>query len=179
MKCSTKQLLGCPRAGSLLLMPLRLAHPSPCCSNPMAGQDSTLLALAGSGFSGGHSFGFASCERVVGAAEGINVLVKRRLAAAVEPSGGSSSSNGSNGTRGNGSGHARYEYVVTNVEYTEFERLGFADQQAAEGSNLSKFPANTNVLYVGLEVRGPQGWSLAQCAPLINFSSASALVAVE
>lgn len=41
---------------------------------------------------------------------------------------------------------------MTNVEYTEFERLGFADEQAAEGSNLSKFPANTNVLYVGLQV---------------------------
>jgi hypothetical protein len=48
-----------------------------------------------------------------------------------------------------------YEYRVTNVEYTEFERLGFADEQAADGSNLSKFPANTNVLYVGLQVGPP------------------------
>lgn len=43
-------------------------------SNPMAGVDTTLLALAGTGFSGRRAFGFMSCERVVGAAEGMNVL---------------------------------------------------------------------------------------------------------
>lgn len=32
--------------------------------------DSTLLALAGEGVGGGRTFGFASCPRVVGAAEG-------------------------------------------------------------------------------------------------------------
>lgn len=40
----------------------------------MAGVDTTLLALAGTGFSGRRAFGFMSCERVVGAAEGMNVL---------------------------------------------------------------------------------------------------------
>ena len=45
----------------------------------MAGMDNTLLALAGSGHSGGHSFGFASCERAVGASEGINVLVQQHV----------------------------------------------------------------------------------------------------
>jgi hypothetical protein len=43
-------------------------------SNPMAGCDTTLLALAGTGFSARRAFGFMSCERVVGAAEGMNVL---------------------------------------------------------------------------------------------------------
>jgi hypothetical protein len=43
-------------------------------SNPMAGVDTTLLALAGTGFSSRRAFGFMSCERVVGAAEGMNVL---------------------------------------------------------------------------------------------------------
>lgn len=43
-------------------------------SNPMAGVDTTLLALAGTGFSSRKAFGFMSCERVVGAAEGMNVL---------------------------------------------------------------------------------------------------------
>lgn len=43
-------------------------------SNPMAGVDTTLLALAGTGFSARRAFGFMSCERVVGAAEGMNVL---------------------------------------------------------------------------------------------------------
>ena len=38
-------------------------------SNPMAGVDATLLALSGTGYADGRSFGFASCERAVGAAE--------------------------------------------------------------------------------------------------------------
>ena len=42
---------------------------------------------------------------------------------------------------------------MTNVEYTEFGRLGVSDE-CAEGSQLSRYPANTNVLYVGLKVRG-------------------------
>jgi hypothetical protein len=45
----------------------------------MAGMDNTLLALAGSGYSGKHAFGFASCERAVGASEGINVLMQREV----------------------------------------------------------------------------------------------------
>ena len=46
-----------------------------------------------------------------------------------------------------------YEYIynVTNVEYTEFDRLGVADE-CLEGSQYSRYPANTNVLYIGLEV---------------------------
>ncbi len=45
-----------------------------------------------------------------------------------------------------------WAYNVANVEYTEFERLGVPDEAAA-GSALSRFPANTNVLYVGLQAR--------------------------
>ena len=41
---------------------------------------------------------------------------------------------------------------MTNVEYTEFERLGMADSSIDEASTQSVFPANTNVLYVGLQV---------------------------
>ena len=48
-------------------------------SNPMAGVDTTLLALAGTGYVGRRAFGFMSCERVVGAAEGMNVLQERRV----------------------------------------------------------------------------------------------------
>jgi hypothetical protein len=78
----------------------------------MAGVDNTLLALAGAGFPTRRSFGFASCERVVGAAEGMNVLAQERVPA--EPVGGTDGS-----TR-----EFQYSYRVTNVEYTEFERLG-------------------------------------------------------
>lgn len=49
-----------------------------------------------------------------------------------------------------GGGRWRYDYAITNVEYTEFERLGIEDV-AVEGSNHSVFPANTNILYVGLD----------------------------
>ena len=51
-------------------------------------------------------------------------------------------------------GRWQYEYGLTNIEYTEFERLGILDQplEGASGSaQLSVFPANTNVLYVGLQ----------------------------
>ena len=50
-----------------------------------------------------------------------------------------------------GGGRHRFEYAVTNVEYTEFARLGIEDVAAEAGSNHSAFPANTNILYVGLE----------------------------
>lgn len=49
------------------------------CSNPLAGTDSALLALSGSGYMGGKLFGFASCPRAVGAAEGMNVLAERAV----------------------------------------------------------------------------------------------------
>lgn len=97
-------------------------------SNPMAGQDTTLLALSGEGLRGSHAFGFASCERVVGAAEGMNVMLKRQL-----------------------SGFDQCSYHITNLEYTEFERLGIEDKGATEGSEYSAFPANTNVLFLGLK----------------------------
>jgi UDP-N-acetylglucosamine pyrophosphorylase len=48
-------------------------------SNPMAGTDTTLLALAGVGASRQASFGFMSCDRHVGAAEGVNVLQERKI----------------------------------------------------------------------------------------------------
>ncbi len=45
----------------------------------MAGTDNMLLALSGIGHFDGKAFGFASCDRVVGAAEGINVLRHRKV----------------------------------------------------------------------------------------------------
>lgn len=51
-------------------------------------------------------------------------------------------------------GKTAYEYNLTNIEYTEFGRLGITDE-AVEGApgaaQLSVYPANTNVLYVGLQ----------------------------
>lgn len=52
-------------------------------------------------------------------------------------------------------GGVGYEYGITNIEYTEFKRLGIADEAQSEGSALSVFPANTNVLYLSLKVTAP------------------------
>jgi hypothetical protein len=99
-------------------------------SNPMAGQDRTLLALSGHGMEGNKAFGFASCERVVGAAEGMNVALKETITC-------------KNGT-------TKTTCRITNVEYTEFTKLGIEDK-GVNGSSYSLFPANTNVLYLGLK----------------------------
>jgi UTP---glucose-1-phosphate uridylyltransferase len=99
----------------------------------MAATDCTLLALAGTGHASRRSFGFASCNRAVGASEGMNVLQRRKRL-----------------VRDKDSGELvpQYEYGVTNVEYTEFTRLGIEDK-TADGGTESAFPANTNILYVG------------------------------
>lgn len=97
----------------------------------MAGMDATMLALTGAGYTDGRIFGFASCERNPGAAEGVNVLMQRRLE---KPEGGQ-----------------EYAYNVTNVEYTEFERLGLTED-ALDQNSASVLPANTNILYVSLKV---------------------------
>jgi UTP---glucose-1-phosphate uridylyltransferase len=114
-------------------------------SNPMAGQDRTLLALAGEGLLGQRAFGFASCERVVGAAEGMNVLLRERV---TETRSHHRMSDSSNGAR---NGNQTYSYRVTNVEYTDFERFGIEDKPSEIGGSYSLFPANTNVLFIGLQ----------------------------
>jgi len=97
-------------------------------TNPMAGTDTTLLSLAGVGTKGDKALGFASCERHVGASEGINVLLEKHNALT-----------------------NKYSYGVSNIEYTELERLGLSDKPSENGANESAFPANTNVLYIGLK----------------------------
>lgn len=52
-----------------------------------------------------------------------------------------------------------YEYGVTCVEYTEFERLGVPDA-AENGGRVSRYPANTNILYLGLQVCVCRGLTL-------------------
>ncbi len=100
-------------------------------TNPMAGTDTTILALAGVGAREDKALGFASCERHLGASEGVNVLVERR-------------------SRDEETGDVEYSYGVSNVEYTVLEQHGIDDTPVDEGSDESAFPANTNVLYIGL-----------------------------
>lgn len=94
-------------------------------SNPIAATDVTLLALTGVGHQHNKKFGFASCERKVGAAEGVNVLVEKNT-------------------------KSGWEYSVTCIEYTEFNKLGIPDVPVSPGSMQAQYPANTNVLYVDL-----------------------------
>lgn len=97
-------------------------------TNPMAGTDTTIFALSGVGARGKKAMGFASCERHLGAAEGVNVLTER-------------------GPDDQG----RYSYGVSNVEYTVLQNHGISDDPVEPGSKEARFPANTNVLYIGLE----------------------------
>ncbi|XP_057847616.2 UTP--glucose-1-phosphate uridylyltransferase 3, chloroplastic isoform X2 [Cryptomeria japonica] len=95
-------------------------------SNPVAATDVTLLALAGIGLHNGKKLGFASCQRRVGATEGVNVLLERNTIAGC------------------------WEYGLTCIEYTEFDKLGIIDAPVSPGSVQAQYPANTNVLYVDL-----------------------------
>ena len=97
-------------------------------TNPMAGTDTTLLSLSGVGVKGNKSLGFASCERYIGASEGVNVLIEKR-----------------NDWTG------EYAYGVSNIEYTELARLGLDDKPSDTNGNESAYPANTNVLFIGLK----------------------------
>ena len=119
-------------------------------TNPMAGTDTTIFALSGVGARENKAMGFASCERHLGAAEGVNVLVERGPDA-----------------------RGRFAYGVSNVEYTVLQRHGISDEPVAPGSSEARFPANTNVLYIGLEKiqkaleRSPRG---AFPGMLVNLS---------
>ena len=122
-------------------------------TNPMAGTDTTLLALAGLGRQDDKALGFVSCERAVGASEGINVLVEKTNQVTKE----------------------RW-YGISNVEYTELDKLGISDEPAENaGAEESAYPANTNVLYVGLKhIRDTLKSSPRAAFPgmLINLSKA-------
>jgi UTP---glucose-1-phosphate uridylyltransferase len=93
-------------------------------NNPVAGVDVGLLALMGAGLMEKKAFGFAACPRRVGAAEGVNVLREKK-------------------------GKEGYEVGFANIEYSDFERWNIPDV-AVEGTLYSKYPSNTNLLYVDL-----------------------------
>ncbi|TKY47567.1 hypothetical protein E2542_SST29627 [Spatholobus suberectus] len=95
-------------------------------SNVVAATDLTLLALAGIGLRQGKKLGFASCKRILGATEGINVLMEKK------------------------SLDGNWEYGVSCIEYTEFEKFGITTGPLAPKSLQAEFPANTNILYVDL-----------------------------
>lgn len=90
-------------------------------NNPIAGTDYGLLAFCGIGFEKNKVFGFASCPRQVGSAEGVNILIER---------GGSCS--------------------LTNIEYCDFAKYMIEDVPIEPGSSYSQFPSNTNILFADI-----------------------------
>jgi UTP---glucose-1-phosphate uridylyltransferase len=95
-------------------------------NNPIAGTDFSLLAFTGIGLAKNKIFGFASCNRVLNTAEGMNVLVEKREG-------------------------KHYQYGISNIEYTDFKRKGIKDIPIEAGSSFSAFPANTNILFADLK----------------------------
>ncbi|MGM0439498.1 MAG: UTP--glucose-1-phosphate uridylyltransferase [Chlamydiota bacterium] len=93
-------------------------------NNPMAGIDHGMISFVGVGRQ--KTFGIASCDRLVGSPEGMLVMKERRQ------------------------GH-KYSYGITNIEYTDFVKKGIEDKPVAAKSSYSKFPSNTNILFVDIE----------------------------
>lgn len=95
-------------------------------NNPVASVDYNILAFSGYGIKENKLFGFASCLRKAGAAEGMDVLKKEES------------------EKGIG-------YNYSNIEYTDFQDCGIVDKPLEEGSEYSKFPSNTNILFADLK----------------------------
>ncbi len=91
-------------------------------NNPIAGLDYGLLAFSGVGLKKEMVFGFASCPRLLQAAEGVNVLIEK---------GG--------------------RVVLTNIEYCDFAKFGIEDRPLKEGEPYSRFSSNTNILFADLK----------------------------
>lgn len=90
-------------------------------NNPIAGLDYGLLAFAGIGCRKEMIFGFASCPRLLQAAEGVNVLIEKEN-----------------------------HLVLTNIEYCDFAKFGIEDRPLKEGEPYSRFSSNTNILFADL-----------------------------
>lgn len=91
-------------------------------NNPIAGLDYGLLAFTGIGCKKGMIFGFASCPRLLQAAEGVNVLIEKGE-----------------------------HIVLTNIEYCDFAKFGIEDRPLKEGEPYSRFSSNTNILFADLK----------------------------
>ncbi len=94
-------------------------------NNPISSEDYHLMAFSGYGLKEDKRFGFASCERQVKASEGINVIVEEE--------------------KDDG-----FTYTLTNIEYCDFQSYSIQDEPAVKGGRFSKFPSNTNLLFVDL-----------------------------
>lgn len=94
-------------------------------NNPLAGIDHGLLALSGLGWKENKAFGFASCERFLNSAEGVDILIEKEKENA-------------------------FEYCLTNIEYTDFAQRGIEEIPVKAGSPFSTYPTNTNILFIDI-----------------------------
>lgn len=115
-------------------------------NNPIAGTDNGLTAFTGYGSYNNKTFGFASCQRRLNAAEGMDVLIET-----VSPNGA--------------------DYSITNVEYTEFKQRGLQDVPVEPEGLYSQYPANTNILFVDLKAIQPIVEKCPVPGMLINMKS--------
>lgn len=95
-------------------------------NNPVAFTDHGILAFIGFGLSMQKSMGFASCPRAVNSAEGMNILKATKI-------------------------DKKKNYAITNIEYTDFKRFGIIDTPIYAKSPYSKYPSNTNILFIDLK----------------------------
>lgn len=112
-------------------------------NNPAAAQDFPLLSFLGLGFEKEALFGFASCPRLVGSSEGMNVCLE-----------------------------SHNQHWLSNIEYTEFEKKQIKDEPVCPGSSFSVFPSNTNLLFVDLPMVKEKLQKKSVFSPVVNFKSA-------
>jgi UTP--glucose-1-phosphate uridylyltransferase len=119
-------------------------------NNPIASVDYGLLALIGIGCAENKVFGFASCPRKVESKEGMDILIEQK------------SDEG-------------YEYCLTNIEYTDFQKYHIKDVPETPGSDYSKFPSNTNILFADLEAIDQVAQNYPIPGMLMNFKKSHCL----
>lgn len=93
-------------------------------NNPIAGVDYLILAFMGIAIQNNKAFGFASCPRMTGCKEGVNVLREEKQ-------------------------KDGFFYNISNVEYTDFEKQDI-EKKLTSNTNISKYPSNTNILFADL-----------------------------
>jgi hypothetical protein len=94
-------------------------------NNPIAATDINFLALAGYGLLHPVAMVLLTCERLVHASEGVNVLRVRHEEKGVKQ-------------------------AITNIEYTDFAQENIEDAPEAPGSPYSAFTSNTNLFLIEL-----------------------------
>lgn len=123
-------------------------------NNPVAATDYGLIALLGYGTSHHKKFGFLSCERAVGAQEGMDLLIEKVV-------------------------EGRHRYTISNVEYTEFAKFGVHDSPRSPGSPYSIYPSNTNILFASIEAIEKAVEQQPLPGPLLNFKGHPPLARLE